>query len=176
MLLNCGVREDSCKSLGLQGDPTSLSKRKSVLNIHWKDWCWNSNTLATWSEELSHWKRPWCWERLKAGGEGDDRGWDGWIASLTQFTWVWVNSRSWWGTGKPGILQSLGLKRVGHDWMPEMILTEEFPMVVVRNDHPFNGLIQQSLLSCSFGAQMSKICLSGLKSSSWPGPVTFSNF
>ena len=53
--------------------------RKSVLNIHWKDWCWNSNTLATWCEELTHWKRPWCWDRLKAGGEGDDRGWDGWM-------------------------------------------------------------------------------------------------
>ena len=75
MLLNCGVGEDSWESLGLQGDPTSQSSRKSVLNIHWKDWCWswNSNTLATWWEELTHWKRPWCWERLKAGGEGDDR-------------------------------------------------------------------------------------------------------
>ena len=82
---------------------------KSVLNIHWKDWCWswNSNTLATWCKELSHWKRPWCWERLKAGGEGDDRGWDGWMASLTQWTWVWVNSGSWWWTGKPGVLQSV---------------------------------------------------------------------
>ena len=71
--------EDSWESLGWQGDPTSPSKRKSVLNIHWKDWCWswNSNTLATWCEELTHLKRPWCWERLRAGGEGDDRGWDG---------------------------------------------------------------------------------------------------
>ena len=62
--------------------------------IHWKDWCrsWNSSTLATWCEEPTHWKRPWCWERLKAGGEGDDRGWDGWMASLTQWAWVWVNS------------------------------------------------------------------------------------
>ena len=53
--------------------------------VHWKDWCWSwsSNTLATWYEELTHWKRPWCWERLKAGGEGDDRGWDVWMASLT---------------------------------------------------------------------------------------------
>jgi len=69
-------------------------QRKSVLNIHWKDWywSWNSNTLATWSEELTHFKRPWCWERLKAGGEGDDRGWDGWMASLTRWTWIWVNS------------------------------------------------------------------------------------
>ena len=63
----------------LQGDPTSPSWRKSVLNIHWKDWCWNwnSNTLATWCKELTHWKRPWCWERLRAGGKRDDRGWDG---------------------------------------------------------------------------------------------------
>ena len=68
------------------------SYRKSVLNIHWKDrcWSWNSSTLATWCEELTHWKRPWGWERLKAGGEEDDRGWDGWIASLTRWTWVWA--------------------------------------------------------------------------------------
>ena len=63
-----------------------------------EDWCWrgNFNTLATWCEELTHWKRPWCWERLKAGGEGDDRGWDGWMTSPTLWTWVWANSRSWW--------------------------------------------------------------------------------
>ena len=76
--------------------------RRSVLGVHWKDWCWswNSNTLATWYEELTHLKRPWCWERLKAGGEGDDRGWDGWMASPTQRTWVWINSGSWWLTGR----------------------------------------------------------------------------
>ena len=87
-------------------------QRKSVLNIHWKDWCWswNSNTLATWCEQLTHWRRPWCWERLKAGGEGDDRGWDAWMASLTLWTWVWVNSGSWWWTGKPGMLWSMGHK------------------------------------------------------------------
>ena len=80
--------------------------RKSVLNIHWKNWywSWNSNTLATWYEELTHLKRPWCWERLKAGGEGDARGWNGWIASPTQWTWVWVNSESWWWTWMPGVL------------------------------------------------------------------------
>ena len=61
-------------------------ERKSVLNIHWNDWCWNSNTLAIWCKELTHWERPWFWERLKAGGEGDNRGWDGWMASLTQWT------------------------------------------------------------------------------------------
>jgi len=88
MLLNCDVGEDSWESLGLQGDPTSPSQRKSVLSVHWKDWCWSwsSNTLSIWCEELTHLKRPWCWERLRAGGEGDDRGWDGWMASLTQWT------------------------------------------------------------------------------------------
>ena len=68
-----------------------------LLLSHWKDWCWrwNSNTLATWGEELTHLKRPWCWERLRAGGEGDDRGWDGWMASPTRWTWIWLNSGSW---------------------------------------------------------------------------------
>ena len=77
--------------------------KKSVLNIHWKEWYWsgNSNTLATCCEELTHLKRPWCWERLKLGGEGDDRGWGSRMASLTQWTWVWVNSGSWWWTGRP---------------------------------------------------------------------------
>ena len=74
------------------------------------------NALATWSEELTHWKSPWCWERLKAGGEGHDRGWDGWMASPT---WVWVSSGRWWNTGKPGVLQSMGSQRVGHDWEAE---------------------------------------------------------
>ena len=83
-------------------------------------WCWNSNTLATWCEELTHWKRPWCWERLKVGGEGDDRGWDGWMASPTQWTWVWVDYGSWWWTGRPGVLQSMGLERVRHDWATEL--------------------------------------------------------
>ena len=111
MLLNCDVGEDSWESLGLQGATASPSYRKSVLNIHWKDWCWswNSNTLATWCEELIPWKRPWCWERLKAG-EGDNRGWDGWMASLTRWAWVWVRSGSWKWTGKPGMPQSMGLQ------------------------------------------------------------------
>ena len=67
------------------------------------------NTLATWCEELTHLKRPWCWERLRAGGEGDDRGWDGWMALLTQQTWIWVNSKSWWWIGRPVMLKSMGL-------------------------------------------------------------------
>ena len=79
----------------------------------------NSNTLATWCEELTHLKRPWCWETLRAG-EGDNRGWDGWMASPTQWRWVWVNSRSWWWTGSPGVLQFMWLQRVGHEWATEL--------------------------------------------------------
>ena len=81
---------------------------------------WNSNTLATWYEELTYLKRPWCWQRLKAWGEGDDRGWDSWMVSPTQWTWVWVNSSSWWWTGRPGVLQSMGLQRVRHGWATEL--------------------------------------------------------
>ena len=127
MLLNCGVGEDFWESLGLQGDPTSPFWRRSVLNIHWKDWCWswNSNNLATCYEALTHLKIPCCWERLKAGEEGDDRGWDGWMASLTQWTWIWVSSGNWWWTGKPGMLQSMGLQRVRHDWVTELNWTDE---------------------------------------------------
>ena len=83
-----------------------------------------SNTLATWCEEMTHFKRPWGWERWKAGGEGDDRGWDVWMASLTQWTWVWVNSGSWWWTRRPGVLQSLGSQRVGYDWVTELNWTD----------------------------------------------------
>ena len=83
---------------------------QNVLNIYWKDWCWSSNTVATWCEEQNHWKRPWCWERLKAGGEGGDRGWDGWMASLSQWTWGWANCGRQWRTGRPGVLPSMGLE------------------------------------------------------------------
>ena len=69
--------------------------------------CWNSNTLVTWCKEPAHWKRPWCWERLKAGGDGDVRGWDGWMASQTRWTGVWASSGSWWWTRRPGALQSV---------------------------------------------------------------------
>ena len=84
----------------------------SVLNIHWKDWSWswNSNTLATWCKELTPWKKPWSWGRLKAEGKGDDRGWDNWMTSLTRWTWVWASCRSCWWTRRPGVLQSVGLQ------------------------------------------------------------------
>ena len=76
--------------------------------------------LATWCKELTHLKRPWSWERLRAGGEGDNRGWDGWMASPTQWTWLWVNSMSWLWTGRPGVLQPMGLRTVRHDWVTEL--------------------------------------------------------
>ena len=82
MLSNCGAGEDSWESLGQQGAQTWQSYRKSALNIHWNNWRRSSNTLATWHEEPTHWKKSWCWERLRAGGEGSNRGWDGWMESL----------------------------------------------------------------------------------------------
>ena len=102
---------------------TARSSNQSIFKeINWKDWCWswNSSTLATPCEELTHWKRPWCWEGLGAWGEGDDRGQDGWVASSTWWTWVCVNSRSWWWTGRPGVLRFMGSQRVGHDWATEL--------------------------------------------------------
>ena len=100
----------------------SPSQRSSVLGVHWKDWfwSWNYNTLATWWGELTHLKRPWCWGRLRAGGEGDNRGWDGWMASPTRCPWVWVDSGSWWWTGRPAMLCFMGSQRVRHNWATEL--------------------------------------------------------
>ena len=72
--------------------------------------------MATWCKELTHLKIPWFWERLKAGGDVDSRGWDGWMASPTWWTWIWASSGSWWYMGKPCVLQSMGSQRFGHDW------------------------------------------------------------
>ena len=122
MLSNCGAREDSWESLGQQGDQTSGCWWKSSLNIHWKDWCWswNSNTLATWCEELTHLRRPWCWERLKAGGEGDGRGWDDWMVSLIQWTWVLSKLRELVIDRDACHAAVHGSQRVGHDWEIEL--------------------------------------------------------
>ena len=79
------------------------------------------NTLATWCKELIHWKRPWCWERLKAGGEGDSRGWDGWMVLPTLWTWLWTSSRNWWWTGRPDVLRFMGSQRVEHYWETDLI-------------------------------------------------------
>ena len=115
-----------------KGGKNIQSRKDSVLykwcweNWSTREWCWswNSSTLATSCEELTHWKRLWCWEGLGAGGEGDDRGWDGWMASPTPWTWVWLNSGSWWWTGRPGVLRFMGSQRVGHDWVTEVNWTE----------------------------------------------------
>ena len=139
MLLNCGVGEDSWESLGLQGDPASPFWRSALVFL-WKDWCWSwsSNTLDVntslmWrTDSLEKTLRL---GKIKARGEGDDRGWDGWMASLTQWTWVWASSGSWWWTGRPLVLQSMGLQRVGHNWATElnwMILL--YAMFCVRRD------------------------------------------
>ena len=96
--------------------------RRSALGFLWREWCWswNSSTFATSCEELTRWKRLWCWEGLRAGGEGDNRGWDGWMALQTRWTWVWVNSGRWWWTGRPGVLRFMGSQRVGHNWVTEL--------------------------------------------------------
>ena len=101
---------------------TARRSNQSILKeinpeYHWKDWCWrwSSSILVTWCKQLTHWKSPWCWERLRTEGKEGVRGWDGWMASPMQWTWTWANFRRWWGTGKFGMLQSMGLQRVGHD-------------------------------------------------------------
>ena len=102
---------------------------KEIQSVHPKgnqSWIFIGRTdaeaLILWPPDLKNWhrKRPWCCERSKAGGEGDDRGWDGWMPSLTQWTWVWVDSSSWWWTVKPGVLQSMESQRVRHDWVTEL--------------------------------------------------------
>ena len=110
LFTRAGTRtQPSCPSARAGKDvPHHMMQCYSVLKRKAWCWSWNSNPLATWCKELTHWKRPWCWERLKAGAEGDARGWDVWMASPTRWTWVWVNSGSWWWTGKPGVLQSVG--------------------------------------------------------------------
>ena len=116
---------------------------------------WNSNILATWCEELTHWKRPWCWARLKAG-EGDNRGWDGWMASPTQWTWVWVNSGSWWWIGRPGVLWSMGSRTLGHDWVTKLNWTEIGHNFSSKEQWSFNFLAAITICS-DFGAQENKV-------------------
>ena len=115
-------------------------------NITSNSWCKNWQNLR---------KRPWCWEGLGAGGEGDDRRWDGWMASPTWWTWVWVNSGSWWWTGRPGVLWFMGSQIVGHDWTTELNWTElkgeiDKSLVVV-SDHStyFTGIDKNKYTICS---------------------------
>jgi len=101
--------------------------------------------LATWCEELTHWKRPWCWERLRAGEE-DDRGWHGWMASLIQLTWVWESSGSWQWTGRPGVLQSMGSQKVRHNWATELKLINLLGLPYIQV-HRLGGLSYRNCLS-----------------------------
>ena len=133
-LLKCSYKEilvglelswDQCKNKPMAGIETQ-TKRTDVL-LWWRGRGWNElgeehwQTYTAMCKEPAHWKRPWCWERSKAG-EGDNRGWDGWMASPTQCTWVWVSSRSWWWTVRPGVLQSMGSQSVGYDRATELKL------------------------------------------------------
>ena len=121
MLLNPGVGEDSWEVPWTvrRSNQSILKEISPEYSLEGLMMSWSSNTLATWCKELTHWKRSWCRERLKTGGEGYDRGWDGWMASLTRWTWVWASSGSWWWTRKPGMLQSMGSQRVGFDLATE---------------------------------------------------------
>ena len=140
MLFNCGVGEDSESPLD----------SKEIQSVHPKgnqSWIFigrtdaEAETPTLWPPEVKKWlwKRPWYWERLKTGAEGDNRGCDRWMASLTQWRWVWVNSGSWWWTGRPGMLQFIGSQRVRHDWETElnwttqMIHWEETSVTVTRD-------------------------------------------
>ena len=94
---------------------------------------------------VTHWKRLWRWEGLRAGGKGDDRGWDGWMASPTQWTWVWVNSGSWWWTGRPGVPRFMGSQRVGHDWVTGLNCTELKPY---EGDFPGSPVVRTQCFHC----------------------------
>ena len=122
---------------------------RNYMLILWPMSSWNSNTLATWCKEQTHLKRPWCWERLRAGGEGDDRGWDGWMASPTQWTWAWVDSASWWWTGRPGVLWFMALQRVRHDWVTELNWTEHYIWFCISVYSCFSHVRLCSLLGSS---------------------------
>ena len=102
--------------------------------------------------QRTHWKRPWWWERLKAGEEGDDREWDGWMASVTRWKWVWASSGSWWWTGKPGVLQSVGLQSRTRlsDWIELNVYLNLFPALnsLCNTHHNLSSLL--SLFNCPF--------------------------
>ena len=110
---------------------------KTDLSSLSRNWTWVICTLATSFEELTHWKRPWCWKGLGAGGEGGDRGWDGLMASLTQWAWVWVNSGGWWWTGRPAVLWLMGSQRVGHDWVTELNPVQYYSHIYKDETMPF---------------------------------------
>ena len=121
MLLNCGVGEDSWVPWTARRSNQSILKEiNPEYSLERLILSWNSNTLVTWCKELTHLKRPCCWERLKERGERHDGVWDDWMTSPTQGACVWVNSGSWWWIGMPGLLQSMGSQSFRHDWATEL--------------------------------------------------------
>ena len=127
MLLNCGVGEDSWESLPWTARRSNQSLLKEIspgCSLEGLMLKLKLQYFGHLMRRADHLKRPWCGERLRAGGEGDNRGWDGWMASPTKWTRVWVNSGSWWWTGRSGALQFMGSQRVGHDWVTESNWTE----------------------------------------------------
>ena len=116
------------------------------------------HSLATWCDKLTHWKRPCYWERLKVGGEGDDRGWDDWMTSQAQWTWVWLNSNSWWWIGRPGMLQSMESQRVRHDWVTKLnwTLTCGIFLKVELRSWEWNGSYQN--LRVGVGEMLVPVC------------------
>ena len=121
MLLNCGAGEDSWRVpwTARRSNQSILKETSPGCSLEGLMLKLKLQYCGHLMEELTHWKRPWCWDGLGAG-EGDDRGWDGWMASPTRCTWIWMNSGSWWWTGRPGVLQFMGSQRVGHDWATEL--------------------------------------------------------
>ena len=113
------------KPVNLKGDQPWIFTGRTDAEAEWR-----SSILVIWYEQTTHWKSPWCWEGLRAKGEEGIRGWDGWTASPMQWTWTWANSRRWWGTGRPGVLQSIGLQRVGHNWAAEQQLFNSFYFLI----------------------------------------------
>ena len=151
MFLNCGVGEDSWESLGLQ-----RRSNQSILKEISPGCSLEGLILKLKLQYFGHlmgrvdsnWKRLWCWERFGAGEEGDDRGWNGWMASRTWWTWVWVNSRSWWWTGRPGMLRFMGSQRVRHDWATELKWIELHDGYVLfhLSNRKFNFPIQKNIV------------------------------
>ena len=147
MLLNCGVGEDSWESLGLQGDsPLNPKGNQTWIFIGRTD----AETPILWPPNAKNWlKRPRCWERLRAGGEEEDRGGDGWTASPTRWTWVWPSTRSWWWAGKPCVLQSMASQRVWHSWVTELTKKMTFYFVSLHQHAPVL-MVCQSISMCWF--------------------------
>ena len=128
-------------------------------NYYWV-YCgsWSCNTLASCCKEPTHWKRPWCWKRLRAEGEAGDKGWGGCMSSSTQWTWVWANSGRSWRTGKPGMLQTMELRRVRHDLVTEQQQQQQLQQKqhTFQNDHHYKSSYHYD---CMVTIMIQKFCI-----------------